>query len=176
MEPEMASRKHELRQAISLCAKELDEMAPKTEAQGFKKEVFDALKDKLKSLKEQYDRVVEADNLVASLAEKIPGQERALGPPKAPASAHKLCSTIKNFRDQNIAGQFVSKADQAYVAGKWFQAALFNNAEALEWCKWNGVAIQKVEGVGINSTGGFLVPEELMANIIILREEYGVFR
>jgi HK97 family phage major capsid protein len=34
----------------------------------------------------------------------------------------------------------------------------------------------KAQGEGVDGAGGFLVPEELMANIIVLREQFGVFR
>jgi hypothetical protein len=58
----------------------------------------------------------------------------------------------------------------------WIKATLFNNEEAKDWCKSRGVAINKAQGEGVDSAGGFLVPEELMANIIVLREQFGVFR
>ena len=34
----------------------------------------------------------------------------------------------------------------------------------------------KAQGEGVDQAGGFLVPEELMSNIIVLREQFGVFR
>jgi HK97 family phage major capsid protein len=58
----------------------------------------------------------------------------------------------------------------------WFKATMMDNAEAKDWCKSRGVPITKAQGEGVDSAGGFLVPEELMANIIVLREQFGVFR
>ena len=70
----------------------------------------------------------------------------------------------------------VRAVDQAYTAGMWFKAVIFNNEEAIDWCKTRGIAVTKAQGEGVDSMGGFLVPEELLANIIVLRELYGVFR
>jgi HK97 family phage major capsid protein len=79
-------------------------------------------------------------------------------------------------KDREIEGRVVRAVDQAYTAGMWFKATLLDNAEAKEWCKSRGIGIGKAQGEGVDSAGGFLVPEELMANIIVLREQFGVFR
>jgi HK97 family phage major capsid protein len=47
---------------------------------------------------------------------------------------------------------------------------------AKQWCKDNGVVITKAQSEGVNSAGGFLVPNEMMDTIIDLRETFGVFR
>lgn len=168
------AKKHELRQALSKAADELEALAGKSEAEGFKQDVYDALKEKIADLQLQLKRVEEAEQVAASLATPVPGQDRMT--PSAPASAHKLYSTLKNFKDREIAGQTVRAVDQAYAAGMWFKATIFNNAEAIDWCKSRGVPIAKAQGENVNSAGGFLVPEELLANIIVLREQFGVFR
>jgi HK97 family phage major capsid protein len=116
----------------------------------------------------------EAEDIARNLATPVPGQDRLT--PFAPPSAHKLYSTLKNFRDRTIEGKTVKAVDQAYTAGMWFKATLMDNAEAKDWCKSRGIPIHKAQGEGVDSAGGFLVPEELMANIIVLREQFGVFR
>jgi len=168
------SKKHELRQALSKAVKELEEMAGKSEAEGFKQDVHDALLEKIADLKKQIERVEAAEKIAAALASPVPGQDRMT--PKAPARAHKLYGTLKNFKDREVEGQMVRAADQAYTAGMWFKATIFGNAEATDWCKTHGVPVTKAQGEGVDSAGGFLVPEELMANIIVLREQFGVFR
>ena len=168
------AKKHELRQKLSKAVDELEAMAGKSEAEGFKQEIYDALTEKIADLKKQLDRVAEAEKIAAALATPVPGQDRMT--PRAPASAHKLYGKIKNFKDREIDGQVVRAVDQAYAAGMWFKATIFDNAAAIDWCKSHGIAIQKAQGEGVDSSGGFLVPEELMANIIILREQFGVFR
>jgi HK97 family phage major capsid protein len=167
------AKKHELRQALSKAADELEVYAAKT-GDEFKQEVYDALKEKIAELKAQLGRVDEAEKVAASLATPVPGQDRLT--PTAPPSAHKVYGAIKNFQDREIAGQTIRAVDQAYTVGMWFKATVFNNAEALDWCKSRGVPVTKAQGEGVDQNGGFLVPEELLATIIVLREQFGVFR
>ena len=168
------AKKHELRQALSKAVDELEMMAGKSEAEGFVLDVYDALKEKIADLQTQLKRVDEAEKVAASLATPVPGQDRMT--PSAPASAHKLYGKLKNFADREIAGQLSRGVDQAYTAGQWFKATIFNNPEAMEWCKSRGVPVMKAQGENVDSAGGFLVPEELMATIIVLREQFGIFR
>lgn len=168
------SKKHELRQALAKVSDEIEAMAGKSEAEGFKEDIYDALKEKFQEINRQLGRVEEAEKIAANLATPVPGQDRLT--PSAPPSAHKLYGTLKHFKDREIDGRRVSAVDQAYTAGMWLKATIFNNAEAQDWCKSRGVPITKAQGEGIDSAGGFLVPEELLANIIVLREMFGVFR
>jgi len=168
------SKKHELKQMLAKVSDEIEAMAGKSEDEGFKQEIYDALKEKFVEINKQLGRVEEAEKIAANLATPVPGQDRLT--PFAPPSAHKLYGTIKHFRDREIEGRTVRAVDQAYTAGMWFKATLMDNAEAKDWCKSRGVPIQKAQGEGVDSAGGFLVPEELMANIIVLREQFGVFR
>lgn len=65
---------------------------------------------------------------------------------------------------------------KGFKVGQFCRAALFGRQDAIDWCKDNGVSLVKAQSEGVNSAGGVLVPEEMMAEIIILRETYGVFR
>lgn len=165
---------HELRQALAKAVDALELMATKSVAEGFKQEDYDALEEKIDELEAQIKRAEKAQKRAAAIATPLGGDDRLT--PRAPAKAHKLYGKLKNFRDREIDGQLVRAADQAYVAGMWFKATIFGNAEAADWCKSHGISVAKAQGEGVDSAGGFLVPEELMANIIILREEFGVFR
>ncbi len=168
------AKKHELKQALSKISDEIEAMAGKSDDEGFKQEVFDALKERLVETQKTLGRVEEAEKIAANLAQPVDGQDRLT--PFAPPSAHKLYSTLKNFKDREIDGRTVRAVDQAYVGGMWFKATLLDNREAQEWCKSRGISVTKAQGEGVDSAGGFLVPEELMANIIVLREQFGVFR
>jgi HK97 family phage major capsid protein len=168
------SKKSDLKQALAKVADEIEAMAGKSDDEGFKQDIYDALKEKFVEINKQIGRVEEAEKIAANLATPVPGQDRLT--PFAPPSAHKLYATIKNFRDREIEGRTVRAVDQAYTAGMWFKATIMDNAEAKEWCRSRGVPITKAQGEGVDSAGGFLVPEELMANIIVLREQFGVFR
>ena len=166
---------HELRQQLSKAVDELEAMAGKTEAEGFKQDVYDALLEgNIPGLKAQIERLERAQKEAANLATVVPGQDRLT--PEAPPSAHKLYGSVKNFQDREIAGIRVRAVDQAYTAGMWFKATIFDDAVAADWCKSRGVGITKAQGEGVDSAGGFLVPEELLAAIIVLREQFGVFR
>jgi HK97 family phage major capsid protein len=168
------SKKHELKQMLAKASDEIDLMAGKSEGEGFNEEIYNALKEKFIEIKKQLGRVEEAEQIAANLATPVPGEDRLT--PFAPPSAHKLYGTLKNFRDREIGGKTVRAVDQAYVGGMWFKATLMGNAEAQDWCRSRGVPIQKAQGEGVDSAGGYLVPEELMASIIVLREQFGVFR
>lgn len=168
------SKKHELKQALAKVSDEIEAMAGKSDDEGFKQDIYDALKDKFVDINKQIGRVEEAEKIAANLATPLPGQDRLT--PFAPPSAHKLYGTLKHFHDREIEGRVVRAVDQAYTAGMWFKATILNNAEAQDWCKSHGVPIMKAQGEGVDSAGGYLVPEELMSSIIVLREQFGVFR
>jgi HK97 family phage major capsid protein len=168
------SKKHELMQALAKVSDEIELMAGKSDEEGFKQDIYDALKEKFVDINKQIGRVKEAEQIAANLAQPVQGQDRLT--PFAPPSAHKLYGTLKNFFDRKIEGRKVKAIDQAYTAGMWFKATLMNNTAAQEWCKERGVPIMKAQGEGVDSAGGYLVPEELMASIIVLREQFGVFR
>jgi HK97 family phage major capsid protein len=168
------SKKHEIKQKLAKLSDEIEAMAGKTEDEGFKQDIFDALKENFIDVQKQLGRVEEAEVIARNLATPVPGQDRLT--PFAPPSAHKLFGSIKNFSDRVIEGKTVKAVDQAYTAGMWIKATLGNSEAAKDWCKSRGVSITKAQGEGVDSAGGFLVPEELMANVIVLREQFGVFR
>jgi len=66
--------------------------------------------------------------------------------------------------------------ENAYRVGQWMRGELFNDAKARAWCKDNGVYAATGHIEGDNARGGALVPEEFVATLVNLREEYGVFR
>ena len=168
------SKKHEIKQEAAKIVDEIEAMAGKTEDEGFKEDVYNCLKERLVEVNKRLGRLEEAEKIAANLAQPVPGQDRLT--PVAPPSAHKLYGTIKHFKDREIEGRTVRSVDQAYTAGMWFKATLMDNSEAKDWCRSRGVPITKAQGEGVDSAGGFLVPEELMANVITLREQFGVFR
>lgn len=71
----------------------------------------------------------------------------------------------------------------AYRSGRFLAAVLFNHASSRQWCREHGVEIRadnefdsRAMAEGINTAGGFLVPDEFEQAIIDLREQYGVAR
>jgi HK97 family phage major capsid protein len=66
--------------------------------------------------------------------------------------------------------------DAAVTAGMWLGAVVLRNADAEAWCRENHVPLQRAQGENVNSAGGALVPSEIEAAIIKLRDVVGVFR
>ena len=68
---------------------------------------------------------------------------------------------------------FQSK-ESAYRFGSWCLATL-GHSKSAQFCKSNGINV-KAHTEGVNAAGGFLVPDEFENELIVLREQYGVFR
>lgn len=123
------------------------------------------LTEKAKTLAGQIDfeaKVAESVTNLRSVSERCsPAPEvRAERPRIEPVRDGR---TLKAFRSH----------DEAYRVGRWLQATYAGDAEAKRWCNDHGVeARTMVEGV--NSAGGFAVPEEMSATIIRNVETYGV--
>ena len=71
---------------------------------------------------------------------------------------------VKSFKDERTAYRF----------GRFLFAAA-GHSKSAEWCNRNGLNM-KAHSEGVNSQGGFLVPDEFEATLINLREVYGVAR
>jgi HK97 family phage major capsid protein len=66
--------------------------------------------------------------------------------------------------------------EAAYRFGKWFMGGPCGSDTAASWCKEYGIPLKKDATEGINSAGGYIVPEEFEFDLIDLRESYGLFR
>jgi len=64
----------------------------------------------------------------------------------------------------------------AYIAGQFFGAVLFNRESSKQWLADHGMPVQMAHSTTDNEKGGYLVPETVEAGIIRLVEEFGVFR
>ena len=62
----------------------------------------------------------------------------------------------------------------AYKFGRW-AAACMGHKKSADWCANRGINV-KAHTEGVNSQGGFLVPDEFSDTLISLREVYGVAR
>ena len=79
----------------------------------------------------------------------------------------------KYGRSRTVPHGFESRK-QAFAAGQWIKAQLKGNQKARDWCGWN--LEQRVLTEGTAADGGFLVPDEFEAAIILLRDQFGVAR
>lgn len=63
----------------------------------------------------------------------------------------------------------------AFIAGNVILAGVFGNESATKFCRNYGLQVQGALYSGDNSKGGFVVPDEMQATLIRLRESRGVF-
>lgn len=82
---------------------------------------------------------------------------------------------LKNFKGD-------SAVERAERFGHFFMAVGLldehgrQNEKSVAWCEKNNIPIIKAQAEGVNSAGGYLVPEEFSSEIIVLRNEYGLAR
>jgi HK97 family phage major capsid protein len=66
---------------------------------------------------------------------------------------------------------------RAYRMGHWGLAVLGGNTTSQAWCRDHGVSTtSRALSTGVNTAGGYLIPEEFKPDIIELLETYGVAR
>ena len=99
------------------------------------------------------------------LASDEPAAQRAAIVVPARAKSH---GTLKAFKGDNA-------ERDAYVAGHALLAGIFGNEKSAEFCKNHGLVVGTMSGGISGANGGFLVPDEMAAAIVRLREERGVF-
>lgn len=64
---------------------------------------------------------------------------------------------------------------QAYAAGRFYLAALFDHEPSRAWCAKHGIKIVRgAQTGGVDTKGGFLVPSELASTIMTYAYSYGV--
>lgn len=102
---------------------------------------------------------------VAAELKAAPRVAAVTAAPKAWETA-KVYGKLKNFADKERAWRF----------GTWCLGAMGHKKSA-DFCNANGLALRtKGHTEGVNSAGGFLVPDEFENELITLREQFGVFR
>lgn len=94
-------------------------------------------------------------------------------------------SSLRAFKGTGkLLGGRMSDQEAAYRSGKWAQAVIHGDAEAMRWCIDAGVQMSKGHGErvsramveGVFTSAGWLIPTEMEAAIIANREQYGVAR
>lgn len=143
---------------------------------------FKSLVEEVKALAAQIDDAITLETARRDAPAKPPVKP-ALDSDHHTVSTTPRYASLKAFRAKTFGGSVQEAEKAAYRSGKWLQAAILNNADALKWCQEHGVfaygtkqVIYNVHEESSSSTGGVLVPEEWERSIIDLREEYGAFR
>jgi HK97 family phage major capsid protein len=85
----------------------------------------------------------------------------------APWEKARVYGGVKHLKSKEAAWKF----------GTWCLAAM-GHGPSTAHCKNHGISLIRTKGhtEGVNSAGGFLVPDEFENELISLREQYGVFR
>jgi len=141
---------------------------------------FDALIADNKSVEKQISNL-EAAEVAKKTAENmanrpvpvVPNRPSASAPGEVPASRIEQVIPA-NVRRGNKLNAFKDEPT-AYRFGKWVLACR-GVTSAQEWCRNNGIPLATVHQEGVNSTGGYLVPQEFDSTLVDLRLQYGVFR
>lgn len=147
------------------------ETEAKASAEGIAKGVEDAIASGVSKAVETVKHAMSQKAAALSAADKAMPRITAYGKSKAFSGL--------NGRSQQDANE------TAYTVGKWFQA-ICGLKGARQWCSdrgisvekgfWSGNEFMKGQLEGSNTLGGWLVPEQVDAAIIDLKETYGVFR
>ena len=69
----------------------------------------------------------------------------------------------------------LKSVDEAYKFGRWALACL-GHTKSAQWCADHDILVTKGHVEGVNTAGGFLVPDEFENSLINLRDTFGVFR
>ena len=130
----------------------------------------------LDELGTEFDGLVEKESTlksnIASL-EKV----RALKAPEPQgmvpqiASGTKLAVAVASH-DRS---KYFNSSEEAYAMGRWL-FGLCGHQSSRQWSIQNGFDYRNDQSVGDDPSGGYTVPKPLMATIIRLLEEYGIFR
>lgn len=136
-------------------------------------------KGEIERLNEQLERAKKIEANQASLA-----MARAQNPTRPDAtldlpkeSAILIPARMINTRPLSAfsGNTLQDKRVQALRAAHFYAAALFDHQPSKDWCKSHGVELVKAAQTGgTDAKGGFLVPNDLEAEIIRLRYEYGI--
>ncbi len=186
LEKLIAERSHKsltMRELIDRADKESRPLSP-DEIQIFDKaeKELPGIDSQIVALQEHEKRRQSAASIQAKLdapagrqtAPDAPGAGLVASAIRIPATARPI-SSLKAFKP--VEGETRDAAEmRAYRAGQWLRATVFGNEYAQHWCLNNGMDLRNAMGTNSNTDGGFLVPEELSQSIIVLREQYGVFR
>ncbi|MCP4539813.1 MAG: phage major capsid protein [Chloroflexi bacterium] len=150
-----------------------------------KKEILEFKEDvtrldaEMEELREHMELVEKIDKQATRMSTPVPRKVAPVQP--IDPNVHE-CRTIEpgSYRGTPITAftRHESRADNmydAYKVGNWVMSRFFGNQKADRWCQNNGLEARYLQEA-VNTKGGYLVPEEMSAALIDLREKHGVFR
>lgn len=148
----------------------------KTDVTAEEKALADTYLTEAEAVKTDLDRIERAFTLEGIAKPEstpppdMPEVEKKLDTQMIPARPRM--GRVKYFED--AAG--VTKEEQAYRFGRFCAASLFGHEKSAIECREKGIPMLKAMSEGVNTAGGFLVPDEFDPTLIRLVEQYGAFR
>jgi len=93
-----------------------------------------------------------------------------------PSSAPRAAITggVGTYSPQSLR-HFGGDEQRAYRAGMWARAVVYQDGRAARWCNDHDLNMRALSE-GVLTAGGALVPDEMAASIIDLREQFGAMR
>lgn len=134
---------------------------------------FDTLMDEHAKLGEDIGRREKAEAAKAAVTKS----ERKTEPQKPgnPLVVENRIEFPRTRAGQLKAFKGADAEERAYKSGMWLAHVIYGNTHARDWCLDHGMSF-RAQSEGINTAGGYLVPDEMSTSIIDLQEQYGVFR
>lgn len=143
---------------------------------------------------EKQNNAIKAKELLTSEQPDIEGAEKLIEVNKNLDTQIKLLEEVEDIQVKSVdvkeikvepviptylneipfTGTRQEKELKAYTFGKYIQGAIFKNENALKWLKEHGHL--KANNEGTTTAGGFLTPDIVTPDLIMLRNEYGVVR
>ena len=111
------------------------------------------------------------EQITKSVRAAVAGAMKDIGPKFAVTAEPKAWESVRQYGRL----KHLKSKESAHAFGRWVLGACGHKKSA-EWCATNGIIHQKAHTEGVNSQGGFLVPDVLENELVSLRETYGVFR
>ncbi len=133
----------------------------------------------LAALETELARVEAIEATQARLAAQRPASPAVVPSTTSTTPAARVVPQFNRYRTGSLKAFKGTDAEaNAYKAGRFMLATVFNHAPSQQWCRDQNIDTRFKAAMqeGHNELGGFLVPEEMELAIIDLREQYGVFR
>lgn len=120
---------------------------------------------------------METDKMNENLEEKVASAVRKSLASQIADTKFAVTATPNAWENAKTWGRLkhLKNKETAYRFGSWCLAAMGHKKSA-DFCAKNGLVLTKGHQEGVNTQGGFLVPDLMENELITLREEYGVFR
>lgn len=111
----------------------------------------------------------------ASAPGEVGSAESASKSPVPIVSFRSRAKALRAFRPRAGQTQFECE-ERAYNFGQWARATLLRSEAAARYCRDHAIQLRTAQSEGVNSAGGFLVPDQFEQTIIDNKDEYGVAR